>query len=510
MQITSISYLLFAAAVLLGYFLLPKKVRWMYLLASSLFFYLMAGVEYLGFLVLTVLSTYVGGRLMERNLSKQERYLAENKDSLSREEKKACKNRIKIKNRLILAAILVLNFGILGACKLGNDYSLWMLGLPFGISFYMFQSMGYLVDIYRGTDKAERNFFKLALFASYFPQLIQGPISKHSVLAPQLTAGKGFDGKAFSFGIQRMLWGFFKKLVIADRIAAAVVILRGPEYTGVGFFLLTLFYAVQIYADFTGGIDMVIGLSQALGITLPENFVRPYFSKNIAEYWRRWHISLGEWMKSYIFYPISVSSPMLKLSKAARTKLGNFGKRLPVYAASVATWAVTGIWHGLTPNFLLWGMMNCFVIVVSEELNPLYEKFHNRLGFKEKKWYGGFEILRMFLLMNLIRVVDWFPDVGQYFSRMGSLFTTFNFHVLWDGTLMKLGLTALDYGILAFGIATMFSVSLFEETKGSIRERLYTRPVLRYALFVALLLIVLLMGSYGIGYDAGNFIYNRF
>jgi len=186
------------------------------------------------------------------------------------------------------------------------------------------------------------------------------------------------------------------------------------------------------------------------------------------------------------------------------------GKRLPVYAASVATWAVTGIWHGLTPNFILWGMMNCFVIVVSEELNPLYEKFHNRLGFKEKKWYGGFEILRMFLLMNLIRVVDWFPDVGQYFSRMGSLFTTFNFHVLWDGTLMKLGLTALDYGILAFGIATMFSVSLFEETKGSIRERLYTRPVLRYALFVALLLIVLLMGSYGIGYDAGNFIYNRF
>ena len=214
--------------------------------------------------------------------------------------------------------------------------------------------------------------------------------------------------------------------------AAAVIALRGPQFTGVGFFLLTLFYAVQIYADFTGGIDMTIGLSQALGIDLAENFIRPFFSKNIAEYWRRWHITLGEWMKSYIFYPISVSQPMLKLSKKARSSMGNFGKRLPVYVASIATWLVTGIWHGITPNFILWGMMNCFVIVVSEELNPLYEKFHNRFGWKEKKWYGAFEILRMFLLMNLIRIVDLFPNVADYFRRMGSLVTTFNFQILWD------------------------------------------------------------------------------
>ena len=277
-----------------------------------------------------------------------------------------------------------------------------------------------------------------------------------------------------------------------------------------GFFLLTVFYAAQIYADFTGGIDMAIGLSQALGITMPENFVRPFFSKNIAEYWRRWHISLGEWMKNYIFYPISVSSPMLKLSKAARGKLGNFGKRLPVYIASIATWAVTGIWHGITPNFLLWGMMNCFVIVVSEELNPLYEKFHSRFGLKEKTWYGGFEMLRMFVLMNLIRIVDLFPDVGVYFSRMGSLFTTFNFHILWDGTLLKLGMTALDYAIVGAGIVIMFCVSLFQEKKGSVREHLWDKPILRYILVFVLLVIVLLMGSYGIGYNANNFIYNQF
>ena len=215
-------------------------------------------------------------------------------------------------------------------------------------------------------------------------------------------------------------------------------------------------------------------------------------------------------MKSYIFYPISVSQPMLKLSKKARSTMGNFGKRLPVYVASIATWLVTGIWHGITPNFVLWGMMNCFVIVVSEELNPLYEKFHNRFGLKEKKWYGGFEMLRMFLLMNLIRIVDLFPNVGDYFGRMGSLVTTFNFHILWDGTLMNLGLTPLDYGILLGGIALMFAVSLFQEKKGSVREFLWNKPILRYILVFVLLVVVLLMGSYGIGYNASDFIYNQF
>lgn len=215
-------------------------------------------------------------------------------------------------------------------------------------------------------------------------------------------------------------------------------------------------------------------------------------------------------MKDYIFYPISVSQPMLKLSKSARKKLGNFGKRLPVYVASVATWFVTGIWHGLTPNFVVWGMLNCFVIVVSEELSPLYERFHNRFHLKEKRWYGGFEILRMFLLMNLIRACDLFPHVGNYFARLGSLFTTFNFHILWDGTLMKLGLTGLDYGILAGGCALMLAVSLVQEKKGSVRELLQGSTAFRYCLIFLLLVIVLLMGSYGIGYNASSFIYTGF
>lgn len=505
MRFTSVSFALFAAVLLILYYRIHGKGQWKLLLAASWLFYLWAGVKYLGFLLFTTLTTYAVTVLMERNLS-----ALAGKENLSREERKKAKAAVKQKNRRWMLLCLGVNFGVLALCKImlivpEGDCFL-SLGLPLGISFYLFQSMGYVVDVYRGTVKAEKDPFKLALFVSYFPQLIQGPISKFSQLAEQLYRPHAYDRREVSFGLQRMLWGYFKKLVIADRIAVAVAALKAPEYTGVSFLALSVFYAVQIYGDFTGGIDIALGLSQALGIRLPENFIRPFFSKNIAEYWRRWHITLGVWMKEHIFYPISVSQPMRKLSKSARQRFGALGKRLPVYLSSVATWFVTGIWHGLMPNFVVWGMLNCFVIVLSEELVPLYAKFHNRFHLKEKKWYGGFEMLRMFVLMDLIRVCDLFPDVGEYFRRVGSLFTDLS----WKGSMMELGLSGLDYGILALGIGVMLAVSLIQEKNGSVRELLWDRPVLRGILMFALFLTVLLMGSYGVGYDAASFLYNQF
>ena len=522
MQFTSVTFLLFAAALLLIYYLIPKKGQWMLLLAASYIFYLCAGIKYLAFILLTTATTYAAARIIGERLFKQNEYIAQNKATMPLEERKKYKNKVKNQNRVWLIACLVINFGVLAVCKglliepfrtmaSETPLSFLSLGLPLGISFYMFMSMGYVIDVYRGTVTAEKNFFKTALFVSFFPQLVQGPISKYSQLAPSLFAEHKFDRKQVSFGIQRMLWGFFKKMVIADRIAAAVVALRGTEYYGTGFLLLSIFYAVQIYGDFTGGIDIAIGMGEALGVKMPENFVRPFFSKNIAEYWRRWHISLGEWMKDYIFYPISVSKPMLNLSKAARNKLGNFGKRLPVYVASVATWLVTGIWHGFDLHFIVWGMLNCFFIVLSEELSPLYDKFHGRFHLKNKKWYGGFEILRMFMLMNLIRASDLFNDVGDYFARIGSIFYKFDFAMLFDGRMLDLGLSALDYVILAAGVVILFAVSLTQEKRGSVRELLYQKPyILRASIFVILLIVVLLMGSYGIGYNASSFIYNQF
>ena len=438
------------------------------LLGGSLVFYLSAGLEYLPFLLFAAVSTYLAARFMAVKREKSEK-------------------------RPALMGCLALDFGLLAVCK-GVGY------LPMGISFYLFQSTGYVIDVYRGTAQAERSFWKHALFVSYFPQLVQGPISRHSQLTPQFFCVHEYNRKQVSFGIQRMLWGGFKKLVIADRIAPAVAALK--ECTGPGFFLLTLFYAVQIYADFTGGIDMALGLSQAFGITLPENFSHPFSSKNTAQYWRRWHITLGEWMKDYIFYPVSVSAPMRRLSKAARKRWPGFGKRLPVYTASFATWFVTGIWHGAAPNFVVWGLLNCLVIVISEELSPLYKAFHSRFHLKEEKWYGGFEILRMFLLMNLIRACDLFPNVGDYFRRLGSLFTPWR----WQFSLPGLGLTGPDWGILALGAALMICLGQLRD----IREKLWQRPALRYCLLFTLFLAVLLLGKYGVGYDAAAFIYNQF
>ena len=522
MHFVSLNFLLFAGVLLVLYYCIPQKLQWWLLLAGSYVFYLAAGVEYLVFILFTTLTTYGATRLMGARLDKLNACLLENKATFSREEKKAAKEQAKKDTRRWMLLCVTTDFAILAVCKAlridpfsamakGGSLSFLSLGLPLGISFYMFQSMGYVIDVHRGTAKAEKNFFKLALFVSYFPQLIQGPISKFNDLSKTLWAGHKFDGKTVTFGLQRMLWGYFKKMVVADRIAVAVVALLKPEHTGMSFLVLTVFYALQIYGDFTGGIDMAIGLSQALGITLPENFVRPFFSKNIAEYWRRWHISLGEWMKDYIFYPLSVSAPLRQLSKSARAKLGDVGKRIPVYIASIATWVVTGIWHGLTPNFVIWGLLNCFFIVLSQELQPLYAKFHSRFGWKDKGWYGVFEMLRMFMLMNLIRIVDLFPRVGEYFSRMASLITNPRPWVLWDGTLMKLGLTGLDYGILLGSVALMFAVSLSQEKKGSVREKLQALPcAVRYGLVFLLLVLVLLLGSYGIGYESGNFIYNQF
>lgn len=485
MTFTSFSFLLFAVLLLPLYYTVPKKWQWILLLAASYAFYLRAGMAYLSYILFTTCTTYGAARMMDHSCGSGDR------------------KAVKKKNRIWLGLCLAANFALLAVCKI--RFALENSALPLGISFYSFQSMGYVLDVYRGTAGAEKDPLKLALYVSFFPQLIQGPISKFSRLAPQLFSPHPYDGKQVSFGLQRMLWGYFKKLVIADRIAVAVAALKAPEYTGASFLVLTVFYAVQIYGDFTGGIDIAIGFSEALGIRLTENFIRPFFSRNTAEYWRRWHISLGAWMKDYIFYPVSVSGPMRRLSKTARARFGRFGKRPPVYAASAATWFVTGIWHGLTPNFILWGMLNCFVIVVSEELSPLYTKFHNRFHLRQKQWYGAFEMLRTFFLMNLIRIADLFPNVEEYFRRIGTLFASFRI------PFMELGLTGLDYIILLAGAVLMLTVSIIQERCGSVRELLWNgSTILRYALTFVLFLAVLLIGSYGIGYDAGNFIYNQF
>ena len=201
---------------------------------------------------------------------------------------------------------------------------------------------------------------------------------------------------------------------------------------------------------------------------------------------------------------------MLNLSLKGRKKFGRFGMRIPVYIGTFLTWMGTGIWHGFHWHFILWGFLNCIFIVVSEELTPAYEKFHSRVSFSNKKGYDIFQIIRTFLLMNLIQITDLFPRLSEYFGKVTSLTYVFNFHILWDGTMTKLGLTGTDYIILLCGVVLMFAVSMIQR-KGSVREQMLKIPcVIRYGILFIMIFAVILLGSYGIGYDASAFIYNQF
>ena len=530
MLFTSYSFLAFLLILFLLYYIVPKKCQWVLLLIAGYVFYAHAGWECFLFIGVTTITTYGVGLLIDRNHNQQKAYLAENKASLSKEEKKAYKEKQKNKRFALMVVCLVLNFGILAVLKYTNfaianiNGILEMAGsekvlafqdliLPLGISFYTFQSMGYLIDIHRGKYSAQKNLFKFALFVSFFPQLIQGPISRYDDLEKSLFAQHAFDWHTISYGLQRILWGFFKKLVIADRMLIGVNALIGDTQTYTGFYVFMgmLFYALQLYADFTGGIDITIGIAQTLGIPMQENFIRPYFSKGIKEYWRRWHISLGSWFTDYLFYPISVCKPMLKISKWSRKLLGEqIGKRVPVYAASIAVWFVTGIWHGAAWNFIVWGLGNCFFIMLSQECEPLYDKFHARFQVKDKTWFKAFQIIRTFLLMSSLRMLDCYRNVPMTFKMFGSMFTDWNVKEAITVGMWNLGLGAHDYIILLIGVLLLFMVSMLGR-RGSVREMIARKPAwVSVAVFGTVFIATILFGAYGMGYDASQFIYNQF
>ncbi len=529
MLFTSYGFLGFLAVLFLLYYIIPRKCQWVLLLGAGYLFYFLAGAEYVPYLLVTTVTIWFAACRIEDNADRQAAYLKEHRAELSKEEKKAYKDRQKkvrlgwilggiLLNIGILAVLKYTNFaianinGLLGAFGRTGRLSFLTLALPLGISFYTFQAVGYLIDVYRGTVRAQRNPFRFALFVSFFPQLVQGPISRFGDLAESLYGEHKFDGKTVSFGLQRILWGYFKKMVIADRMLVGVNAIIGDTDAYHGAYVLVgmFFYALELYADFTGGIDITIGIAQTLGITLQENFQRPFFSKSLKEYWRRWHTSMGTWFRDYIFYPISVCKLMQKFNKFSRRHFGeNVGKRLPVYLSSFVVWFATGIWHGASWNFIAWGLGNWAVLMVSETLEPLYARFHQRFG-AGGKGYAAFEVARTFLLVSMLRTFDCYRSVPVTFRMFGSLFTARNWNILWDGSLLCLGLTALDYGILAVGAFVLVSVSLIQR-KGSVRERIAAKPYpLRFALWYGLFLAVLLAGAYGIGYDARQFIYNQF
>ncbi len=525
MLFTSYTFIFFILAVFILYYVIPKKWQWPFLLIASYLFYAYSGLKFLFFLLFTSLTAYGATRRIAVLQESQREYLKAHKGELSREEKKAYKAKGKSRTRFYLVLCLIVNFVLLGVIKytdfiianvnavFSGNFSFMEFALPMGLSFYMFQTMGYVIDVYWEKVEAEKNPFKVLLFTSFFPQLVQGPISRYGDLEKTLFSQHSFDWKQVSFGLERILWGFFKKMVIADRILTAVnTIIQNPDtYQGAMVLVGMFFYAIELYADFTGGIDITIGVAETLGISLKENFERPYFSKSIDEYWRRWHITMGTWFRDYIFYPISVSPKNIKRVAKWKKLFGeHVGKRMPVYIGTMTTWFVTGVWHGASWNFIVWGLLNGVIIMISEELKPLYEKFHERFHVRGNWFYEFFCMFRTFWLMSFLRSLDCYRDVPLTFQMIGTIFTDFHISVLTDGTLLGLGITGYDYIVIALGVILLLVVSIL---KGhvDIRESIAARPaVVRYAVVWLLFFVILIFGAYGIGYDASQFIYNQF
>ena len=527
MSITSLTFFAFVFAVLIVYYVVPKKVQWMVLLAASIGFYLSFGVKSIIYVLITATTVYAGTRLMDSISTKQKQYVKEHKETLSKDEKKQLKAKAKKRRKAVMLITLFINLGLLCTFKyfhfaleqVNNIAGLFgssgiedtfKLIVPLGISFYTFQSIGYLVDVYWDYYKPEKNYFKVLLFVSFFPQMTQGPISDFEVLTGELFKEHKFDYKNYSWGFQRMLWGFMKKLLIADLIAPAlqVVFKDYNNMTGLTCLVAAFSYSVQIYADFSGYMDIMCGLCEMFGIKLTENFERPYFSKSIAEYWRRWHISLGAWFKKYIYYPIGMSNWSRKLAKNTKDKFGkHFSNTMPATIALVVTWLATGLWHGASWAYITWGLVNGLFIIFSLWMEPVYDKWKKALKINESAWlWRAFQTVRTFILVTFIKVL---PEVGTLRNGYGlikRIFTNFDIpqgvHNLFPYN------NKYDVVIIA-GLTLLIFVTSLMQRKKPIREYFAKVPCPIRIVILGLLFVAI--AAYGMNSDSsGGFLYAQF
>lgn len=532
MSYTSGLFFIFLLTLIVVYFVVPKRFQWIVLLLGSYIFYLAANPVSALFLVVTTISVFYCARWIGKEEERFSREVSANAETLTREQKKHIRNKSRRKKKLILIGALILNFGILFSLKYFNffansttylfnilsiDATIPRLDLllPLGISFYTFQSTGYLIDVFRGKVKPDENIAKFALFVSFFPQIVQGPIGRHDELAQQLYGSHEFDYTRAKFGLQLALWGLFKKMVIADRAAILVDEVFGnfAAYEGVTIFSGVFLYCVQIYGDFSGGIDISRGMAQIMGINLRENFKQPFFATSIADFWRRWHISLSEWMRDYIFYPLSLSHSFAALGKSTRRVFGSrLGKLIPIFLAQLITFLFVGIWHGANWTFVFFGLYNGLFII----LGILTEQPLNRFKGRHNISLTGIGWRVVNVLITFVLVV-----IARYFSRAPDLVTalrmlkrtalTFFPIDISGGIFTEMGLNEKNLQLLVVVLLVLFLVELLQERGVQLREKIAKQHVLvRWAIYFIAVFSILIFGMYGINYVATDFIYMGF
>lgn len=452
MTFNSLSFLIFFPVVTVLYFLLPQRWRWVWLLAASYYFY-MSWNPALVFLILftTLVSYWAGIRLEDtQDAKKRHSYLL----------------ITLIASLGVLFFFKYFNFlslsitGLLRAFSLDVDDLVLQLILPVGISFYTFQTLSYVIDVYHGTIKAERHFGYYALFVSFFPQLVAGPIERPENLLPQLREEHKFNREDFYVGMKRMLCGFFKKVVVADGLAGFVnaVYNDNPGASAPAVILATFLFTFQVYCDFSGYTDIAVGAGRIMGIHLMQNFRLPFTARSIHEFWERWHISLTSWFRDYVFYPIATNK---KLSRRARdwgkrTGHRSLGAMIPQCLALFVTFLLSGLWHGAAWTFVLWGAIHGVYQVIERLTDKSRKKFWTKLHVNMDSW--GFVLWQRtitFLLCNFALIFFRANSVADLGTLLGSLFTNWKF----TGVLAELNMTGMDVVIV---LLSLFMMSLLD------------------------------------------------
>lgn len=504
------------------YALVPKKFKKYALLLESLgFFWLISGSG-IFWLLGTVLIVWGCGLWMDWLLKRRNAAIS----AAEKSQRKEIRHRYLGKLRWVLALGALTNLGVLLTLKyagfaLRNVNALFGLTLnvpkylmPIGISFYTLQAIAYLFDVYHEKISADRNLLRVALFLSFFPQIVEGPICRYSETADRLWNCEPIRYENLTAGLQRLLFGLMKKLVVADRLNTFVkaVFADSGSFSGGVIGLAALCYTVQLYMDFSGSMDAVVGVGQIFGISMPENFRRPFFSRTISEFWNRWHITLGTFFRDYIFYPVTMSKPMKKLTNAARKKLGNhFGPLLAGSVALFCVWFANGVWHGAAWSFIFFGMYHFVLILTGSLIAPLVKKTNDRLRISpEHPVYRGLQIFRTCVLVVIGELFFRADGLREGMRMFGKMVTDFRFTGFFAQT-AEISFDRKDALITAITVLIVFAVSLMNEKGICLRAEIAKKPVaLRWAIWYTLILYILIFGAYGTGYVPVDPMYANF
>lgn len=494
MLFNSVSFIVFFPIVVLLYFAIPKKIRYLWLLAASYFFYMCWNAKYALLLFYSTAVTYISGLLIDRCDQKGQ----------PRRRKKLFVALSFTLNLSLLFLFKYFDFAIeninliLAKCNLALLTPKFDLLLPVGISFYIFQALSYTMDVYRKEIYVEKNFLKYALFVSFFPQLVAGPIERSKNLLVQIGRQTLFSYENFRRGLLLMLWGYFQKIVIADRIGLLVDTVYGNvgQYEGCYFLLASVLFAIQIYCDFSGYSLIAVGAAKVMGFTLMENFNCPYFAQSVAEFWRRWHISLTSWFRDYLYIPLGGS------------RRGTARKYLNV----LLVFLVSGLWHGAQWTYVAWGGLNGLFQVVGGMLAPCREKLGKLLGVKEKSFGHRFlKIAVTFVLVDFAWIFFRAESMRDASYMIRSIFTVHNPWIFLDQSIYQLGLSQRQFHLLLFSLAILLAADWMKYKKIHIMDRLLEQNLwFRWPVYLVGILFVLVFGVWGNAYDAQAFVYFQF